>query len=188
MQLKNLTWLATVPSRPGLYIRTFGEGPVSLMLVSIERFLGGSRHAYLTEVTADFVRGPLSTPIRESMHYLRGDTKKTRAMFLGPIKLPRVPSQRALERASRALPNEPGVYYVSRNLGHAWLHTVTAVSVHRYTSIHRYTGIETPKDELFAFDLPCLEPRNIEAEANDTVFTMALPHHRRLNLQELPAA
>jgi hypothetical protein len=175
---KYLSWQHKVPTRPGLYIRTDGAGDTALVLASIERFIDGSRHAKLTHVSADFVPGPVK-PVHEVLHHLRGDREKTRANFLGPIKLQRVPSNRALSRSELIMPAEPGIYYLSRNLGHAWIHQLIAVSIHRYQ-----VG-EGTREELFATDLPSFESRKLEA-LSGMILTPVLPQYRKLNLQQLP--
>lgn len=174
-----LTWQQKVPTRPGLYIRTDGHGGTTLVLVSTERFIDGSLHAKLTHVSDDYVR-ERPTPIHEVLHRLPGSSGKTHAKFLGPIKLPRVPSRTALSRATRdQTPASPGIYFVSRDLGHAWTTSLVAIS------IHRYQAGESSRDELFALELPSLENHNLE-KVPGIVITPALPAHRKLNLQQLP--
>lgn len=176
-----LTWQAKAPSRAGLYIRTDGFGKVQLLDVSVESFLDGSSRVNLTDVTAGYVRGALDKPVRESIDVLPGDNGKTSTSFLGPIALPAPPSERSLAQAQYALPSEPGIYFLSRNYGHGWVHQLVAVSIHRYL-----IG-QTPHDELFAIDLPSLERRELKGDDRGVILTLALRDHRQLNLQMLPA-
>lgn len=178
-----LTWQAKAPTRAGLYIRTDGFGKVQLLHVSVESFLDGSRRVYLTDVTPGYVRGPLAKPFRETIDVLPDDDDKTTARFLGPIALPALPTEQALAKDEYALPSEPGIYVLSRNYGHGWIHQFIAVSVHGYT-----LDGTTFSRELFAIDLPSLEQRELKQEDRGAIITLALPDHRRLNLQMLQPA
>lgn len=181
MNNQYLTWQAKAPTRAGLYIRTDGFGKVQLLNVSVESFLDGSSRVNLTDVSPKYVRGPLDQLVRESIDRLPGDDGPTSTKFLGPIALAPVPSDRSLSQAQYALPTEPGIYLLSRDYGHGWVHQYVAVSVHRYL-----IG-ETPHYELFAIDLPSLERRELKDDERGVILTLVLPEHRRLNLQMLPA-
>ncbi len=176
-----LSWTSKVPTRPGLYVKTDGRGTTRLVAVSVERFMNGDRHAYLMDVTPDFVRGALNGLKRETLHHLKGSHDKTHVSFLGPIKLPNIPTDRKLSRASRTLPIEPGIYFHSMNLGHGWLTQLVSISVHRY-----HVGGAEPHHELFAMELHGFDSLALpESAINRGVLTLALPRLQELNLQQL---
>ena len=183
MNNQYLTWQAKAPCRAGLYIRTDGFGKVQLLNVSVQSFLDGSSRVYLTDVSPGYARGPMEQLrlVHESIDLLPGDERPTSTKFLGPIALPSVPSDRSLSEAQYALPAEPGIYLLSRDYGHGWVHQYVAISIHRYL-----IG-ETPHDELIAIDLPSLERRELKGDERGVILTLVLPEHRRLNLQMLPA-
>ncbi len=181
MKNQYLTWQAKAPTHPGLYIRTDGFGKVQLMHASVQRFLDSSRIVHLTEVVPGFVANPVIRPVSESLHVMPADSGNTTSKFLGPVKLPKPPTDKKLAKSEYALPTEPGIYYLSRNLGHRWLPQLVAVNIHRYL-----LGGVTPVDELIAFDLPSLERRDLKDDDRGVILTLALPYPR-LNLQTLPA-
>lgn len=176
-----LTWQTQAPTRAGLYIRTDGYGKVQLLQASIETFLDGSRRVNLTDVIADYVRGPLDKLVRESIDLLPGDQGDTRASFLGPIKLPPFPTAQELSQTEFALPSQPGIYILSRDLGHCWLHQLVAVNIHRCL-----LG-QTQVDDVYAVDLPSLDRRELKGDECGVILTLAIPRVASLNLQMLIA-
>lgn len=176
---KYLTWQNKVPTRAGLYIRTKGQGDLALFLVSVEHFFDGSIKAHLATVHAQFM--PRQSPGRgETLFQLPGDRQPTQASFLGPIKLPCPPAAKTRAKSGVTVPTEPGIYYLSRDLGHAWKHELIAVGIHRYQ-----LSPDATRDELIYTDLATLEEKTNLEQIPGAVMTLALPQLHKLNLQQL---
>lgn len=176
--VKHLSWQNKVPTRPGLYVRTHGQGDLALFLVSVERFFDGTIKAHLKGVVAQFI-ARAAAPHGESLFQLHGDHTPTKASFLGPIKLKAPPAAKTLARHGVQTPPQPGIYYLSRDLGHDWKHELVAVS------IHRYVVPGGTRDELFYTDLASFEEKRNLERIPGAVLTLALPQLCDLNLQQL---
>ncbi len=173
-----LRFTAEIPSVPGLFFRNDGE----LLLVSVEEHFNGRRNIWATIVTPDWVP---AKPQHQTKFLLEADQRLGGDVptFLGPIKLNDMPRVSELQRDEPQQPAEPGLFFMSRNVGHTWLTTVVSVSIHRFTKRIRVPDT----DELFGLALPSLEDVPVEAGRN-CIFTLALPRTERLDLERLQCA
>lgn len=166
-----LNWQHNIPTAPGIYVRTDGFGSLTLVLVSVEQRLRSAIVRAYT-IPSDFVA---AKPVLPDVEILDADKNKDK--FLGPVVF-RDPSDDFLKASKPVPPTEPGIYLMSRNLGHRWDTKVVAVSVHRYLA-------PTPTDEVFAITLPDLE--FVDLTKPFAVFTPALNPARLVDVQQLPA-
>lgn len=161
-----LRFTKTVPSAPGIFLRNDGV----LLNVSIEEHFDRSVTVHARDITPKWVPGkfqlPAATTIEEDRRL--GESAPS---FLGPIRIADAPLPTSLEqlRSNSTRPDEPGLFWMCRNLGHGWDFKLVAVSIHRFTTKGRWPST----DELFGFVLPVGEAVEVVADRH-CIFTIAL--------------
>ncbi len=172
-----LQFTAQTPCVPGLFLRSDN----TLLIVSVETQFDGSKRVWARDVTPNWVPSKPHTPVKFLLQPepQGGET----VSFLGPIKLPDGPLSDELTRIVPQLPTNPGLFWMSRNLGHTWMNTLVSVSIHRFTSRIRVAGT----DELFGFTLPGLEDVSVETDRS-CLFTLALQRPEDLDVSRLVCA